>query len=154
MPADHTPHSAQAPCTVPGPAPAGDVDQVPQAPSTGPSIAPSTTTSPAGRVSAGQPRKSRSRDAFDNPPSQTPKAWKPTGVRRKEVPRALGIFQRATPDQLWRTLRPADRHDRCTRDTLNALKGVVTLLGAWVSDGAFGCGSPAAGSRVSPRLAG
>lgn len=36
--------------------------------------------------------------------------------------RALGIFQRATADQLWRMLRPADRHDRLTRDTLNALK--------------------------------
>ncbi|MEV5567950.1 replication-relaxation family protein, partial [Streptomyces sp. NPDC052196] len=36
--------------------------------------------------------------------------------------RALGIFQRATADQLWRMLRPADRHDRCTRDTLNALE--------------------------------
>ncbi|WP_424863402.1 replication-relaxation family protein [Streptomyces sp. MMS24-I29] len=43
-------------------------------------------------------------------------------MRRKEVLRALGIFQRATPDQLWRMLRPTDRHDRCTRDTLNALK--------------------------------
>ncbi|MFI5774509.1 replication-relaxation family protein [Streptomyces sp. NPDC051658] len=36
--------------------------------------------------------------------------------------RALGIFQRATADQLWRMLRPTDRHDRITRDTLNALK--------------------------------
>ncbi|MEU7384196.1 MULTISPECIES: replication-relaxation family protein [unclassified Streptomyces] len=36
--------------------------------------------------------------------------------------RALGIFQRATADQLWRMLRPADRHDRITRDTLNVLK--------------------------------
>ncbi|MFE2561274.1 replication-relaxation family protein [Streptomyces sp. NPDC059352] len=36
--------------------------------------------------------------------------------------KALGIFQRATADQLWRMLRPADRHDRLTRDTLNALK--------------------------------
>ncbi|MFI0742737.1 replication-relaxation family protein [Streptomyces sp. NPDC021100] len=36
--------------------------------------------------------------------------------------RALGIFQRATADQLWRMLRPADRHDRITRDTLNALR--------------------------------
>ncbi|MFE4336503.1 replication-relaxation family protein [Streptomyces sp. NPDC056831] len=35
---------------------------------------------------------------------------------------ALGIFQRATADQLWRMLRPTDRHDRITRDTLNALK--------------------------------
>jgi hypothetical protein len=38
------------------------------------------------------------------------------------VLKALGIFQRATADQLWRMLRPRDRHDRCTRDTLNALK--------------------------------
>ncbi|WP_234329336.1 MULTISPECIES: replication-relaxation family protein [unclassified Streptomyces] len=36
--------------------------------------------------------------------------------------KALGIFQRATGDQLWRMLRPTDRHDRITRDTLNALK--------------------------------
>ncbi|MFE3583176.1 replication-relaxation family protein [Streptomyces vinaceus] len=36
--------------------------------------------------------------------------------------KALGIFQRATPDQLWRMLRPTDQHDRSTRDTLNALK--------------------------------
>ncbi|MFD6186784.1 replication-relaxation family protein [Streptomyces goshikiensis] len=44
-------------------------------------------------------------------------------MRRKEVLKALGIFQRATADQLWRMLRPTDRHDRITRDTLNALKG-------------------------------
>ncbi|MFF5393375.1 replication-relaxation family protein [Streptomyces sp. NPDC013012] len=43
-------------------------------------------------------------------------------MRRQEVLKALGIFQRATPDQLWRMLRPEDQHDRCTRDTLNALK--------------------------------
>ncbi|MCF3180034.1 replication-relaxation family protein [Streptomyces polychromogenes] len=32
------------------------------------------------------------------------------------------MFQRATADQLWRMLRPTDRHDRCTRDTLKALE--------------------------------
>ncbi|WP_437112177.1 replication-relaxation family protein [Streptomyces sp. enrichment culture] len=106
---------------MPGPAPAGDLDQVPQAPSMGPSIAPSTATSPDQREPAAQPRKSRPDDAFDNPPKST-QVWKPTGVRRKEVLRALGIFQRATADQLWRMLRPGDRHDRITRDTLNALK--------------------------------
>ncbi|MFI5945528.1 replication-relaxation family protein [Streptomyces uncialis] len=37
--------------------------------------------------------------------------------------KALGIFQRATAEHLWRMLRPSDSHDRCTRDTLNALKG-------------------------------
>ncbi|MFE3687793.1 replication-relaxation family protein [Streptomyces sp. NPDC059095] len=36
--------------------------------------------------------------------------------------KALGIFQRATAEHLWRMLRPGDQHDRCTRDTLNALK--------------------------------
>ncbi|WP_422517135.1 replication-relaxation family protein [Streptomyces sp. 5.8] len=36
--------------------------------------------------------------------------------------KALGIFQRATAEHLWRMLRPGDRHDRCTRDALNALK--------------------------------
>jgi hypothetical protein len=49
--------------------------------------------------------------------------WKPTHTRKKEVLRALGIFQRATGEQLRRMLRPGDRHDRITRDTLNALKG-------------------------------
>jgi hypothetical protein len=49
--------------------------------------------------------------------------WKPTHVRKKEVLAALGIFQRATAEHLWRMLRPADSHDRITRDTLNALKG-------------------------------
>ncbi|MGA5499416.1 replication-relaxation family protein [Streptomyces cinereoruber] len=77
--------------------------------------------SPGWRVSAGQTGKSRPREAFDNPPRST-EAWKPTGVRKQEVLKALGIFQKATPDQLWRMLRPEDRHDRCTRDTLNALK--------------------------------
>ncbi|MFC7965475.1 replication-relaxation family protein [Streptomyces cinereoruber] len=101
--------------------PFGDIDRAPLAPSMGPSVAPSTAASPARRVFAGQTGKSRSRDAFDNPPGSA-EAWKPTGVRRQEVLRALGIFQRATAEHLWRMLRPEDRHDRCTRDTLNALK--------------------------------
>ncbi|MCL3998127.1 replication-relaxation family protein [Streptomyces lavenduligriseus] len=121
MPTDHTPDPAHEDRAARDCRPCDGVDQVPQAPSTGPSIAPSTATSPTRRISAGQPRTSRLRDAFDNPlrPAQV---WKPTGVRRKEVLRALGIFQRATADQLWRMLRPADRHDRITRDTLNVLK--------------------------------
>ncbi|WP_236246982.1 replication-relaxation family protein [Streptomyces sp. CC210A] len=40
----------------------------------------------------------------------------------QEVLKALGIFQRATAEHMWRMLRPGDAHDRCTRDTLNALK--------------------------------
>ncbi|MEU1357413.1 replication-relaxation family protein [Streptomyces cinnamoneus] len=31
---------------------------------------------------------------------------------------ALGIFQRATPDQLWKLTRPGNQHDRLTRDNL------------------------------------
>ncbi|MEU2855636.1 replication-relaxation family protein [Streptomyces syringium] len=121
VPADLTPDAARKPHDTAGRIPAGGMDQAPQAPSTGPSIAPSTAPSPAGRVSAGQPRRARDRGAFDNPLRST-QVWKPTGVRRQEVLKALGIFQRATPEHLWRMLRPTDRHDRCTRDTLNALK--------------------------------
>ncbi|MER5359742.1 replication-relaxation family protein [Streptomyces sp. NPDC002785] len=89
----------------------------------GPSITPSTATSPASRVSAGQPRRSRSRDAFDNPSRSLKQTWKPTHTRKKEVLKALGIFQRATAEHLWCMLRPGDSHDRLTRDTLNALEG-------------------------------
>ncbi|WP_267905313.1 replication-relaxation family protein [Streptomyces marianii] len=123
MPADRIPDPAHEPRATAGQTPGDDLDQVPPAPSTGPSIAPSTATSAAGGVRAGQPRRRTSRDMFDNPSVSTPQAWKPTGRRRKEVLTALGIFQRATADQLWRMLRPGDRHDRITRDTLNALKG-------------------------------
>ncbi|MFF6835207.1 replication-relaxation family protein [Streptomyces sp. NPDC012438] len=121
VPTEPTPDSAREDRAARGRRPFDDVDRDPLAPSTGPSIAPSTVTSPIRRESAGQAGKSRSREAFDNPPGST-EAWKPTGVRRQEVLKALGIFQRATPDQLWRMLRPEDQHDRCTRDTLNALK--------------------------------
>ncbi|MEU9376498.1 replication-relaxation family protein [Streptomyces sp. NPDC048255] len=31
---------------------------------------------------------------------------------------ALGIFQRATPEQLWKLTRPANKHDKLVRDTL------------------------------------
>jgi hypothetical protein len=46
---------------------------------------------------------------------------------RGEVLTALGIFQRATPDQLWKLTRPHLKHDRATRDTLNDLveRGMV-----------------------------
>ncbi|MFB9608593.1 replication-relaxation family protein [Streptomyces roseofulvus] len=89
----------------------------------GPSTAPSTTPSADGRIGAGQPRKPGVSGTFDNPSRSLKQTWKPTHTRKKEVLTALGIFQRATADHLWRMLRPGDRHDRCTRDTLNALKG-------------------------------
>ncbi|MFE4061103.1 replication-relaxation family protein [Streptomyces sp. NPDC059096] len=41
-----------------------------------------------------------------------------TGPRRRELLQALGIFQRATPDQLWKLTRPGNRHDKLTRDNL------------------------------------
>ncbi|WP_244312118.1 replication-relaxation family protein [Streptomyces griseofuscus] len=41
-----------------------------------------------------------------------------TEPRRRELLQALGIFQRATPDQLWKLTRPGNRHDRLTRDNL------------------------------------
>ncbi|WP_258047145.1 replication-relaxation family protein [Streptomyces sp. SM13] len=126
VPADFTPDPAREPHGTDHQAPAADVDQLPQAPSTGPStgpsITPSTATSPARRVSAGQPRQSRARVAFDNPSKSSKQTWKPTHTRKKEVLKALGIFQRATAEHLWRMLRPSDSHDRITRDTLNALK--------------------------------
>ncbi|MFI1840214.1 hypothetical protein [Streptomyces olivaceoviridis] len=36
--------------------------------------------------------------------------------RRRELLQALGIFQRATPDQLWKLTRPDNKHDKLTRD--------------------------------------
>lgn len=122
MPTEPTPNPAHEDRAARVRRPSVDADQAPQAPSTGPSIAPSTAASPARRESAGQPRKSRSRDPFDNPSKSLKQTWKPTHTRKKEVLKALGIFQRATAEHLWRMLRPGDRHDRCTRDTLNALK--------------------------------
>lgn len=118
MPADLTPEPAPEPHTADEQTPAGDVDQDPQAPS----IAPSTATSPARRVSAGQPQQTRATGTFDNPSRSSKQTWKPTHTRKKEVLKALGIFQRATAEHLWRMLRPSDSHDRITRDTLNALK--------------------------------
>ncbi len=123
MPADLTPDPAFEPHEPADRSPADGVDQAPPAPSMGPSIAPSATPSADGRISAGQPRKPGVSGTFDNPSKPLKQTWKPTHTRKKEVLTALGIFQRATAEHLWRMLRPGDRHDRCTRDTLNALKG-------------------------------
>ncbi|MEU7649936.1 replication-relaxation family protein [Streptomyces huasconensis] len=123
MPADLTPDSAFEPHEPADRSPADGVDQVPPTPSMGPSTAPSTTRSADGRIGAGQPRKPGVSGTFDNPSESVRQTWKPTHTRKKEVLTALGIFQRATAEHLWRMLRPGDRHNRCTRDTLNALKG-------------------------------
>ncbi|WP_455362138.1 hypothetical protein [Streptomyces sp. SYSU K21746] len=39
-----------------------------------------------------------------------------------ELLQALGIFQRATPDQLWKLTRPDSRHDKLRRDNLLGLE--------------------------------
>ncbi|MGW0607736.1 replication-relaxation family protein [Streptomyces sp. NPDC002640] len=122
MPAHFTPGPAHEDRATRARRPSGDIDQAPQAPSTAPSIAPSTATSADGRVGPGQPRKPRVPGTFDYPSKTLKETWKPTHTRKQEVLKALGIFQRATAEHLWRMLRPGDRHDRCTRDTLNALK--------------------------------
>ncbi|MET9483610.1 replication-relaxation family protein [Streptomyces sp. NPDC006638] len=121
MPADLTPDFVSDPYEPADRMPAADVDQVPPAPSMAPSVSPSTTSAADACVGTGQTRKSGAPGTFDNP-AESKQTWKPTHTRKKEVLRALGIFQRATAEHLWRMLRPGDRHDRCTRDTLNALK--------------------------------
>ncbi|MFF3277501.1 replication-relaxation family protein [Streptomyces chrestomyceticus] len=52
-----------------------------------------------------------------------------TGPRRAEVLMALGIFQRATAEQVWKLTRPANRHDKLTRDALLDLQehGMVRI---------------------------
>ncbi|MFE7753940.1 hypothetical protein [Streptomyces sp. NPDC057429] len=42
-----------------------------------------------------------------------------TEPRRRELLQALGIFQRATPDQLWKLTRPDNQHDKLVRDNLD-----------------------------------
>ncbi|MGW0664851.1 replication-relaxation family protein [Streptodolium elevatio] len=54
--------------------------------------------------------------------SRVREAWQATGVHRSDVLVALGVFQRATGEQLWRMLRPHHRHDRIIRDTLGDLR--------------------------------
>jgi hypothetical protein len=41
-----------------------------------------------------------------------------TGPRRRELLQALGIFQRATPDESWKLTRPDNQHDKLVRDNL------------------------------------
>lgn len=89
-----------------------------------PSAAPSITSSAARRqgpgVLAGQPCRSGGRRRSDIPLVLRRPAHRKnsTGPRRRELLQALGIFQRATADQLWRLTRPDNRHDRLTRDNL------------------------------------
>ncbi|MEK8141570.1 hypothetical protein NKH18_00245 [Streptomyces sp. M10(2022)] len=122
MPADFTPDPAHEPREIPGPNSVDDVDQVQQAPPWAPPLPLHDLFASQARIRRSAPAE-QARAAFDNPSKSSKQTWKPTHTRKKEVLKALGIFQRATAEHLWRMLRPGDSHDRCTRDTLNALKG-------------------------------
>ncbi|WP_234310689.1 MULTISPECIES: replication-relaxation family protein [unclassified Streptomyces] len=98
------------------------LDPAGQTPSVDPSITPSTPHRHKAGVSAGQARRKGGRCSADNPHIDV--ARKPqhrrtsTEPRRRELLQALGIFQRATPDQLWKLTRPDNQHDKLTRDNL------------------------------------
>lgn len=96
------------------------LDRTAEAPSVDPSITPSAPRREGPGVSAGQPRRTGGRSRTDNPHVRRRPTHRKnsTGPRRTELLQALGIFQRATPDQLWKLTRPDNRHDKLTRDTL------------------------------------
>ncbi|MEV5177622.1 replication-relaxation family protein [Streptomyces flaveolus] len=95
------------------------LDRTGQAPSADPSITPSAPRRQGPDVPAGQPRRTGCRRRSDNPHVQRRPTHRKnsTEPRRRELLQALGIFQRATPDQLWKLTRPGNRHDKLTRDT-------------------------------------
>ncbi|GHG19452.1 replication-relaxation family protein [Streptomyces hydrogenans] len=97
-------------------------DPAGQAPSVDPSITPSAPRARRPDVSAGQARRTGGRRSADIPhvdvarrPTHRKNSTEP---RRRELLQALGIFQRATPDQLWKLTRPGNQHDKLTRDNL------------------------------------
>ncbi|MFF0486746.1 replication-relaxation family protein [Streptomyces sp. NPDC004435] len=97
-------------------------DPAGQTPSVDPSITPSTPRRRKPGVSAGQAQRKGGRRSADIPHVDV--ARRPThrknstGPRRRELLQALGIFQRATPDQLWKLTRPGNQHDKLVRDNL------------------------------------
>lgn len=95
-------------------------DTAPETPSVDPSITPSAPRREGPIVSAGQARRTGGRRRSDNPHAQRRPLHRRTSTepRRRELLQALGIFQRATPDQLWKLTRPDNRHDKLTRDNL------------------------------------
>ncbi|WP_435192092.1 replication-relaxation family protein [Streptomyces sp. bgisy126] len=98
------------------------LDPAGQTPSVDPSITPSTPRRRKPGVSAGQARRTGGRHGADIPHADV--ARRPqhrknsTEPRRRELLQALGIFQRATPDQLWKLTRPGNQHDKLVRDNL------------------------------------
>lgn len=98
------------------------LDSTGETPSVDPSITPSAPRRRKPDVPAGQVRWTEGRRRSDNPHvdvARRPKHRRTsTGPRRRELLQALGIFQRATPDQLWKLTRPDNQHDKLTRDNL------------------------------------
>ncbi len=98
------------------------LDQTGEAPSADPSITPSAPHHQKSGFPAGQARRTGGRRSTDNPHvdvARRPKHRRTsTGPRRRELLQALGIFQRATPDQLWKLTRPDNTHDKLVRDNL------------------------------------
>ncbi|MEU0992253.1 replication-relaxation family protein [Streptomyces sp. NPDC005953] len=98
------------------------LDQTGEAPSTDPSITPSAPHPRKSGVLAGQIRRTGGRRSADIPHVDV--ARRPehrrtsTEPRRQEILQALGVFQRATPDQLWKLTCPGNKHDKLVRDTL------------------------------------
>ncbi|MGW4549944.1 replication-relaxation family protein [Streptomyces violaceorubidus] len=103
-------------------APEQYLDRPEQAPAVDPSITPSAPRTQRPGVFAGQTRRTGGRRSADNPHvdvARKPKHRRTsTEPRRRELLQALGIFQRATPDQLWKLTRPDNQHDKLTRDNL------------------------------------
>ena len=85
-----------------------------------PSVAPAAPRQQGPGVSAGQTRQTGSRRRSDNPHVQRRPKHRRTSTepRRRELLQALGIFQRATAEQLWKLTRPDNQHDKLTRDNL------------------------------------
>lgn len=114
-------------------------DEPEQTPSAAPSITLSAPHRQESGVFTGQARRS---GAGAGPSAHVRKC----PVRRKKSSeprwrgslRALGTFQRATPDQLWKPTRPNDRHDKLTRDNL-------WISRTTTSPGSGPSGRPAAG---------
>jgi len=96
------------------------LDRTGEAPSVDPSITPSAHRHSGPDVFAGQARRTGGRRRSDNPhvPRRPTHRKNSTEPRRRELLQALGIFQRATPDQLWKLTRPDNQHDKLTRDNL------------------------------------
>ncbi|MEN8656176.1 replication-relaxation family protein [Streptomyces sp. 21So2-11] len=114
------PHLQEHPVASTADDPEQPLVQARRPPSVDPSITPSAPRRQGPGVSAGQTRRKGGRRRSDNPHVQRSPKHRRTSTepRRRELLQALGIFQRATPDQLWKLTRPDNQHDRLVRDNL------------------------------------